>query len=199
MADRMACEIWIGGTLSPALAEELCAVVRDTGASLEWGGGAFAPDNIAELLRANDDGHLHLYDDERSWGEFEDLEEFLREHKIPYDRQTASKYEYDAEKAVYRPGTGLEVVPTNGAGNPVVEIVALQPVAKSFGVLCEHAKSAKSDKVSVLRRAERMQRLLLSKLPREMPPLQPLTIKDGQYQSVEQLVEKLRGQTHHAP
>ena len=96
MADRMAGEIWIGGTISPALAEELCAVVRDTGASLEWGGGVFAPDSVAELLEANDDGHLHLYDDDRAWGEFADLEEFLREHKIPYDRQTASRYEYDA-------------------------------------------------------------------------------------------------------
>lgn len=179
MADRMACEIWIGGTLSPALAEELCAVVRDTGASLEWGGGVFAPDSVAELREANDDGHLHLYDDDRAWGEFDDLEEFLREHKIPYDRQTASKYEYDAEKAIYRPGMGLEVVLTNGSGNPVVEIVALQSVVKSLRALCKHAKSVKSDKLSVLRRAERLQELLRSKLPREMPPLELFTIADA--------------------
>ena len=55
MADRMASEIWIGGTISPAMAEGLYAVVRDTGASLEWGGGVFAPRNVEELLEANDD------------------------------------------------------------------------------------------------------------------------------------------------
>ena len=38
----------------------------------------------------------------------DDLEEFLREHKVPYERQTASRYEYDAEEGDlptgHRPG-----------------------------------------------------------------------------------------------
>jgi hypothetical protein len=178
MADRMACEIWIGGTITAALAEGLCAVIRDMNASLEWGGGVFAPGSVKELLDANDDGHLHLYDDDRAWGEFEDLEEFLREHKIPYDRQTASRYEYDAEEAIYRPGIGMEVNPTNGSGNPVVEVAAIKPVVQSLRALCKHAKSGKGDKASVLRRAERLQKLLRSKLPREMPPLDPFTIRN---------------------
>lgn len=176
MADRMACEIWIGGTISNALAEELCAVIRDTGASLEWGGGVFTPHTVEELLEANDDGHLHLYDDDRAWGEFEDLEEFLREHKIPYDRQTAGKYEYDAEEAIYRPDIGLEANLTTVVGNPVVEVASLQPVVRSVALLCKHAKNKKATKASVLRRAERLQRLLRSKLPREMPPLEPFRI-----------------------
>ena len=176
MADRMATEIWIGGTISNALAEKLCAVVRDTVASLEWGGSVFAPQTVTELLEANDDGHLHLYDDDRAWGEFADVEEFLRKHEIPYDRQTASRYEYDAEEAIHRPGIGLEVNITTGSGNPIVEIASLQPVVKSLRALCKHLKSGKGDKVSILRRAERLQKLLLSKLPREMPPLEPFTI-----------------------
>jgi hypothetical protein len=181
MADRMACEIWIGGTIPRALAENLCAVVRDAGASLEWGGGMFVPESIEELLEANDGGHLHLYDDERAWGEFTDLEEFLWEHRIPYDRQTASRYEYDAEEAIYRPGIGLEVNPTNGSGNPVVEVASLQPVIRTLKALCRHAGSRKSDKASVLRRAERLQRLLQSKLPRNMPPLEPFAITNGRF------------------
>ena len=176
MSDRMAAEIWLGGTISNALAEELCAVIRDSGASLEWGGGVFVPHSVKELMEANDEGHLHLYDDDRVWGEFADLEEFLREHKIPYDRQTASRYEYDAEEAIYRPGIGLEVTPTTGSGNPVVEAASLQPVVRSVELLCKHLKSGKGDKASVLRRAERLQRLLQSKLPREMPPLEPFLI-----------------------
>ena len=179
MADRMATEVWIGGTISPALAEELCAVVRDTGASLEWGGGVFAPSSVKELLEANDDGHLHLYDDDRAWGEYDDLEEFLRQHKVPYERQTASRYEYDGEIARYRPGIGLEVAITTASGDPIVEIASLQPVVKSLRALFTHAKSGKSDKASVLRRVERLQKLLLSKLPRDMPPLEPFTITDG--------------------
>ena len=179
MADRMAADIWIGGTISATLAEELCAVVCDTGASLEWGGGVFAPHTVKELLVANDNGHLHLYDDDRAWGEFADLEEFLRDHKIPYDRQTASRYEYDAEEAIYRPGIGLEVNPTMGSGNPIVEVASLQPVVRSLGAICKHAKSKRATKVSVLRRTERLQKLLQSKLPREMPPLEPFTITDG--------------------
>ena len=55
----------------------------------------------------------------------------------------------------------------------------MQPVVKSLRALCKYAKSGKSDKASVLRRVERLQKLLLSKLPREMPPLEPFTITDG--------------------
>jgi hypothetical protein len=179
MADRMAAEIRIGGEVSKALAKKLCAAVRDAGASLEWGGGAFSPADVKELLESNAEGHLHLYDDDRAWGEFLELEEFLRERKIPYDRQTACRYEYDAEEAIYRPGIGLEIRPTNGSGNAVVAVASLQPVVKSINTLSKYGKGKKATKASVLRRAERLQRLLRSKLPREMPPLEPFTIEDG--------------------
>ena len=178
MADRMACEIWIGGTISNALAEELCGLICDTGSSLGWGEAAYKPSTVKDLSLASEGGVLHLYDDERTWGEFEDLEEFLRENKIPYDRQTASKYEYDAEQAIYRPASGLEVTPTTGSGNPVVEVASLQPVIDSIDLLYHHLNSPGGIKVSVSRWVERLQRLLRSKLPREMPLLEPFTITE---------------------
>lgn len=36
-------------------------------------------------------------------GEFEDLEKYLQENKIPFDRSSEGYYEYDPEYSVYRP------------------------------------------------------------------------------------------------
>lgn len=82
MSERIAAEIEIGGKVHRSVAEELCGVIATERCSLEWGGIQFQPKTVDELLAArhdNGDGRLtiELYDDEASWGEFEDLEEFL--------------------------------------------------------------------------------------------------------------------------
>ena len=66
-----------------------------------------------------------------------------------------------------------------GPSQRTAEAGDLQPVVKSLGALCKYIESGKGDKASVLRRAERLQRLLRSKLPREMPPLELFIITDG--------------------
>jgi len=79
MSERIAAEIQIGGKVRRSVAEELCDVISTERVSLDWGGSPFQPKTIDELLAArhdNGDGllTLRLYDDEASWGEFDDLE-----------------------------------------------------------------------------------------------------------------------------
>ena len=50
MSERMAAEIWIGGSIAPTLAAELCVGIAQQSVSLEWGGEAFCPNSAEELL-----------------------------------------------------------------------------------------------------------------------------------------------------
>jgi hypothetical protein len=175
MADCMATEISIGGTIPRDLGEKLCKIIRETEAALEYGDAVFSPDTLEDLKTAIVNDSLVLCDAERAWGQFEELEAFLQKHEIPYDRHTEGRYEYDSEYVRYRPGIGVCTMPTLRSGNPVVEVASLQPVVKSIERLHKYAEG-KIEKASLLRRMERLQNLLRSKLPREMPPLEGFVI-----------------------
>ena len=107
MANRMAAQIWIGGTLSANQVEELCGAITTEGVLLEWGEGPFCPKTPRDLLQAsiehNHGRALRLCDDQASWGEFADLESFLQEHAIPYTRHGESGDGYNGEIVEYRP------------------------------------------------------------------------------------------------
>ena len=84
MADRMCAEIWIGGKLPRTLLEEL--PVSDL--RLDWDENRLASSAEADILAARDaDGLLHFADAEAAWGEFQELEGWLREHKLPFRRR----------------------------------------------------------------------------------------------------------------
>lgn len=177
MSDRIPCEIRIGGTTSNGLATELCDVIDNSCVSLEWGGGQFGPRDISDLQKAVDGDYLCLYDDERAWGEFDDLEEFLRDHEVPYDRLTDGKYEYDPEIAKYRPGLGLSVIMTNKAGNPVVEVASLQPVLKAIDALFDYLANNDGVTDAVNGYLQGIEYLAKGALPPDVPPLEPFTIE----------------------
>ena len=180
MADRMAAEIRIGGKVPRSLVDALCAAIRSENAALEWGGGHFAPADAQELMQARDGEHLCLRDDQAAWGELDELEEFLREHHIAFDRRSEGKYEYDPERVTYRPDRGVEVCLTTESGNPIVEVASLQPVLQALDALCERLRQGKMTRGSVLRRMERLRELFRSTLPSEPPPLEPFTIEEDQ-------------------
>ena len=100
MADRMAAEIWIGGKLSRSLLDEF--PISDL--RLDWDETPIASTSEDGILSARDEnGLLHFADCEAAWGEFEELEGWLREHSIPFQRQTSGKYEYDPCFVEFRP------------------------------------------------------------------------------------------------
>lgn len=55
------------------------------------------------------DGSVTVNDGCASWGHFDELESYLREQGIPYDRQSDAAYEYDAQEASFRPGMDDEL------------------------------------------------------------------------------------------
>lgn len=98
MSDRFAAEISIGGTIPQHLTTKFIKAIAATKAALAWGEETFTPATRQDLMAAlNEDGVLALCDEERAWGEFEALEEFLSKHHLPFIRHHEAKYEYDAE------------------------------------------------------------------------------------------------------
>ena len=95
MADYMAGEIHIGGKVRRSVVQALCTAITKSGASLEWGGSQCRLNTPDELLGArsgdaNEPLLLKLYDDQARWGEFAELETFLREawHRLlPLERR----------------------------------------------------------------------------------------------------------------
>jgi hypothetical protein len=75
MADRMAAEIWIGGRLPRSLLTEFpIADLR-----VDWDATPFDSSTEQGILAArNENGLLHFADCEIAWGEFTELENWLR-------------------------------------------------------------------------------------------------------------------------
>jgi hypothetical protein len=176
MAERMAAEIHVGGKITPELAEELCGCICTAGVQPEYGGGHLEPQNIEELLQAQDGDHLRFYDDEATWGEFADLEEFLQEHGIPFNRYSDGKYEYDCVLKKFRPGIGVSVCTTTKAGIPVVEAESIKSVQRALNRLPTEFKKKGLSMAGLWQRIERIEKLLRRKLPDEIPPLPPFRI-----------------------
>ena len=106
MADYFAGEIRIGGKLPADLLEEFLGELNSSGAKVGgYDGAPVACKNAEELRHALDEnGHLFLVNDEARYGMFEELEDFLCEHDIPYDRHSDARFEWDAENVTFRPG-----------------------------------------------------------------------------------------------
>ncbi len=132
MSDYMPAEIHIGGRIAKRIVPDLCANIENQHVATEWGDAPFKPTTERDLLGACTDGVLWLCDTEARWGEFADLEEFLRENDIAYTRQTAGRYEYNPEIVEYRPGSDPVVLTTLASGEPIVPVSALVDVTKAI-------------------------------------------------------------------
>ncbi|MGA2619399.1 MAG: hypothetical protein ABSF26_17465 [Thermoguttaceae bacterium] len=173
MSEHIAAEIRIGGKVPASLVPELCQSIAHEGVALDWGDGGFSPTTKEELLEAREDCGgallLRLYDTEAPWGEFEQLEHFLREHGISYDRLSDPKYEYMAQLAIFRRGTDVLELPTDPQHRPTVLADQLEPVANSLSLLIRHMEGG--DVQKALQAATQAQELLQKSLPPTVPPL----------------------------
>ena len=179
MSERRAAEIWIGGTIQPELVNEMCAAIRGEQLSLEWGDAVFEPRDADELLEGLGglDGVdvLHFCDDRAAWGQFAELEEFLRKRRLPYDRRTGASDCYDGAIAQFRPGRKLAETTTNANGYPVADADAVE---KAWRLLTKAQQALKQGK-SPRRQLSRATKLLAGALPPDLPPLPPFAIASG--------------------
>lgn len=184
MSERRAAEIWIGGTIQLELINELCAAIRGEQLSLEWGDAVFEPRDVDELLEGlcGLDGVEVLYfcDDRAVWGQFAELEEFLRKRRLPYDRRSGASDCYDGALSQFRPGKKLAEMTTNANGYPVVDA---DVVEQALSLLMKAQQSLEQGK-SVRSQLSRATRLLAGALPPDLPPLPLFAIASGKLKLV---------------
>ena len=175
MGDYFPGHISIGGAVPRKLAGKLCEAIKDSGASLDYGCAPFEPENADDLLAAaKTSGTLELMDDEATYGQFEELEAFLVKHKIPFDRHSDAKYEFDAERVVFRPGMKEpQIQPATNDDDVLVRADDVMDVVKGL----EAAKNG-PDITGVHAQAIGVAVLQLKELcGDDVPALEPLTIK----------------------
>jgi hypothetical protein len=130
MSDYIAAYIRIGGTVSKQLVPELCRAITQQRLALEWGETHFAPTSAGELLevRTSVSGAdvLQLCDDDACWGEFAELEKFLIDHGIGFDRLHEAKFDINARLTQFRPDSGQHDFQTTVEGHVVVPLQDVQ-------------------------------------------------------------------------
>jgi hypothetical protein len=100
MSDRFPGQITIGGPVKkedlPKLLEK---IIYEYGCNEDWEEGN-PPENIKDLL--NESGYICFGDHDARNGEFSELETFLKEKGIPFNRQSSGCYEYNPEIVYFR-------------------------------------------------------------------------------------------------
>jgi hypothetical protein len=111
-----------GGRALPGISYEQLA--------LDWGETHFAPVSAQELLEVRTNVYgadvLQLYDDDACWGEFADLEKFLIEQGIAFDRHHEAKFDINARLTQFRPESGRHDFNTSVEGHVVVPLRDVQ-------------------------------------------------------------------------
>jgi hypothetical protein len=163
MSDRMAAEIWIGGKLPRSLRDEF--PISDL--KLDFDETPFDATTEEGILSARDeDGLLHFADCEANWGEFAELEGWLREHNMPFRRHSSGKYGYMPELVESRPDLGEEVQTiATDSGEPLVCKSELLPIVEKM------AELRRSDRP--LNAQVRAWKRLAGKLAKLVPPTLP--------------------------
>jgi len=178
MSDRMAAEIWIGGNLPRSLLEEF--PVSDL--RLDWDNNSLASTEETDILAARDeDGHLHFADVEAAWGEFEELEGWLREHNVPFRRRSEGKYEHAPELVEFRPDLKGKrnrdvYVVTTPEGDPVVSVSKVEKITARMEKLAAEQKQSATQRLQAW---EKLLHKLTLVLPPKLPPLPRFEIVDG--------------------
>lgn len=118
MADRFSADIKIGGKISRAIYPELIQKIKDSGAGLNWG-----ECEVGDDFEIKDGEIIHLYDSEARYGEFEELEDFLKENKIQFKRFSSGYFEYLPALYVFDPDNNVDAYITcNDGGSPLFDI-----------------------------------------------------------------------------
>lgn len=109
MADHMRAELMIGGPVPRRLIPELVRVVKTEYLTVD--DDCFDADDEEEILGFvdNQDGLLCLANEEARYGAFNELETFLVENEIAFDRCSWPKYEFGGSIRSYRPTLDMNV------------------------------------------------------------------------------------------
>ena len=111
MSDRFHASLEIGGPVSKDLIPELASQIS---------GADLLPHNGPLEQHINDDGLLVLEDEQAPYGEFPDLEAWLEEHDIEFDRHSSSYIDLLPEWVSFRRGQGGIVHLLDGQGDQVI-------------------------------------------------------------------------------
>ena len=175
MSDRMAAEIWIGGKMPRSLLEEFGVADLCT----DWESEPLGEVTEAKLQEVLQDGLLHFAEPEASWGEFE-IESWLREHNIPFHRQSEGKYEYDPCLVAFRPDLPQPLdceLTQDHSGHTGVVADDLRPTLAQMQELYDDKEhNAAVDPYEQLSLWAMAFSQLKELLPPEIPPLPPFEI-----------------------
>ena len=132
------------------------------------------------LATRNENGLLHFAEVEAAWGEFQDLEGWLREHRLPFRRRSEGKYEYAPELVEHRPDLkgrrNREVYAlTSPEGKPMLFVSEVAPIVARMAKLAADKRPARER----LQAWEKLHRKLVNVLPPELPPLPIFEVVDG--------------------
>jgi len=173
MADRRPAEIWIGGKLPRSLLDEF--PISDL--RLDWDETHFDSNSEQGILSTRDEsGLLHFANREAAWGEFEELEGWLREHSIPFKRLSSGKYEYLPELVEFRPDLGEEIqTETTDSGEPLIPKSELVPILESMAKLQRSKRPLDAQVRAWKELADKLGKLV----PPTLPALPLFEIVDG--------------------
>jgi len=172
MADRMAAEIWIGGKLPRSLLDEF--PIDDL--RVDWDENPVDRTSEETLLAGREDDCLHFCDCEAAWGEFQELEGWLREHKMPFKRRSSGKYDYLPELVESRPDLGEEIQTiATDSGEPLVCKSELVPILEKMAELQRSDRPLSAQVRTWKRLASKLTKLV----PPTLPPLPKFEIVDG--------------------
>jgi hypothetical protein len=170
----MPAEIWVGGQLPRSLLSEF--PIDDL--RIDWDEHPVDRTSEEMLLASREDDYLHFCDTEAAWGEFAELEGWLREHNIPFQRQASGRYEYDACFVEFRPdlpGKPDRYTLTTAEGAPVICREEIEKALQSMARLVADEKRPAEKRLQAW---ERIYRKLSNSIPPKLPPLPKFEIID---------------------
>lgn len=131
MANRVPASILIGGQVTPDVFRALTQKIQFEGLAIEWGGENF------EARHRVVGEPLALFDEECAWGQFDELEAFCVEHRLPFLRW-AGGYpgEWSPERLVFRGDGKPDSYMVDESDNVVIDrrmIVEFGSVAAALG------------------------------------------------------------------
>lgn len=94
-------------------------------------------DNILYSSAAKGGGrHFIFADSQASYGQFTDLEDFLQDEGISFDRHSDAHYEYDGEIRYWRPGmVTADSIPATQGGDALIRVDLLTDLIEKLGNL----------------------------------------------------------------
>ena len=127
MGEYYPAEIHIGGPIRKTALNKLVKVIVSQGVSLK--DYDEAPADEYSLKEAFGQATIvKLYDDQASYGQFDELEAFLVRHRIHFERHSDAHYEFDAENVNYRGGKEPTVLHADQAGNALLDATEVRDV-----------------------------------------------------------------------